>query len=89
MKTKISKVDCSRGAPMGRHSQRLNHEGRLFARRVRVNSQGYDEGGAYWGLSINKEMQRLYVIQDTDGYQAFVWGWNSKGVKDTFRLNKE
>lgn len=40
------------GAPLGRRSSRPGEEpeGKLYLRRVRLNSGGYDNGGAYWGL---------------------------------------
>lgn len=51
MKRQFDKVDCSRGAPMGRPSSSEVTKGdrrcRLF--RVRLDSGGYDDGGAYWG----------------------------------------
>lgn len=59
------KLDCSRGAPMGR-CEGLYVEGGYFRgttclssdhapvkmhlARVPINSGGYDAGGAYWGL---------------------------------------
>ena len=57
------KVDCSRGAPMGRvegyfepglyFHQVLpppNKTPMLYLCKVPINSGGYDQGGAYWGL---------------------------------------
>lgn len=44
--------DPRRGASMGR----VSHEGdggpnkRFYLQRVRINSGGYDSGGAYWGI---------------------------------------
>ena len=51
-KFQFSKVDCTRGAPMGRSSHGVVAESiprtvRLF--KVALDSQGYDNGGAYWG----------------------------------------
>lgn len=47
----MPQVSCKYGAPMGRHGvPHLDHSPRsvrLF--RVRLDSQGYDDGGAYWG----------------------------------------
>lgn len=48
---KLPLVDCSRGAPMGRVS-RIFDAGqpcKLFLRRIYLDAQGYDNGGAYWG----------------------------------------
>jgi hypothetical protein len=45
-------VNCAYGAPMGRPS--VNQEDRdnpkISLQRVRINSGGYDSGGAYWGV---------------------------------------
>src|SRR4051812_19848588 len=42
------------GAPMGRPSQHHNGDGsslgKIGVRRIRLNSGGYDIGGAYWGI---------------------------------------
>ena len=47
----LSKVDCRYGAPMGRHGQTSEIEGgRYYLQRVRLDSGGYDAGGAYWGI---------------------------------------
>jgi len=48
----FSKVHSKYGAPMGRseskeHASDTNAKFRLT--RVRLNSGGYDDGGAYWG----------------------------------------
>ena len=51
MPKQFSAVDCSRGAPMGRisYGDITKASGiRLF--KVNVDSGGYDDGGAYWGL---------------------------------------
>jgi hypothetical protein len=64
------KADGRFGAPMGRASDRLDAEGFPSARQVRIDSQGYDKGGAYWGL--RPRGQRLYAVQDGMGNVAFV-----------------
>jgi hypothetical protein len=50
------RVDSSRGAPMGRASSygnpRMELPKYLHLVRVKVNSGGYDPGGAYWGLGM-------------------------------------
>lgn len=52
MPKQFDKVDCSRGAPMGRLTQEERtapaRSVRLF--KVRLDSGGYDDGGAYWGF---------------------------------------
>jgi hypothetical protein len=49
MKLKLSKVDCSRGAPMGRSSSNGSEEPIKFRLERMDLTQGYDNGGAYWG----------------------------------------
>jgi hypothetical protein len=46
----LASVDCKYGAPMGRmsHTEAATEKVQLF--RVRINSGGYDDGGAYWGI---------------------------------------
>jgi len=49
---KLSKVNSTHGAPMGR-PQCMPPDvevGRFALCRVRINGGGYDPGGAYWGL---------------------------------------
>jgi len=44
------KVDCSRGAPMGRRSlEASNLSGPVHLERVTMYDGDYDKGGAYWG----------------------------------------
>ena len=58
-------VSSPYGAPMGRPS---HHKGeapagaRFYLRRIRINSGGYDSGGAYWGLGAP-----LFHYQEEDG----------------------
>lgn len=44
-----SKVSSKYGAPMGR-SELVPILGKIRMRKVRVDSWGYDKGGAYWGV---------------------------------------
>lgn len=65
----FNKVDCRRGAPMGRPSYGNPDiaEGRITVVKVRLD-EGYDDGGAYWGQPSN-----LYCARDTGHkYRAFV-----------------
>lgn len=64
------KLDSRFGAAMGRSSDTLDADGLLSARKVRIDSQGYDRGGAYWGQ--RPRGQRLYAVQDGMGNLAFV-----------------
>lgn len=75
-----SKVSCRYGAPMGRRSYAA-HDGngvpRLSLQRVRLNSGGYDSGGAYWGHG-----EPLYVATDGDGIEVFVRSSDRKRAKE-------
>ncbi len=61
-------VPCKYGDPIGRRSAHPGtmacFDGRIGLQRVRLDSGGYDRGGAYWGLG-----DRLYAYYgyDTDG----------------------
>lgn len=55
-----SKVHSKYGAPMGRDYQDGAPVGRMSLVRVRINSGGYDDGGAYWGIG-----QPLYCATDS------------------------
>lgn len=61
-------VNCKYGAPMGRASYGAPSEEprslRLF--QVMIDSGGYDEGGAYWGLG-----GPLFCAMDGGEYRAF------------------
>lgn len=68
-------VDCTYGAPMGRpnvipDAQKSILVGytkflQVFDRKVHLNAQGYDQGGAYWGiggeLRVSYTRDRSYV----------------------------
>ena len=62
-------VNARYGAPMGRpHARWLDDEPksiRLF--KVRLDSGGYDDGGAYWGSG-----QTLWCARDRSGAEQFV-----------------
>jgi hypothetical protein len=67
--TQMSKVNCQYGAPMGRwHSpDDVKPAGKVRLFRVRLDSGGYDDGGAYWGAPND-----LYCAQDDSrDYQRF------------------
>lgn len=63
--SQLPKVSSEYGAPMGRRESPLGENVRLF--RVRINSGGYDDGGAYWGLG-----RPLYCAQCPEGGIQFV-----------------
>lgn len=62
-------VNCSRGAPMGRSSGHFldPSAGKVRLFRVNLNSGGYDDGGAYWGLGAN-----LWCGIDAEGRRRFI-----------------
>lgn len=77
-------VDCSRGAPMGRaqwhEPPTVPRSVRVF--RVRLDSQGYDDGGAYWGAG-----KPLYCATDGAGYRMFTRADTRLQAIDEFRLS--
>lgn len=72
-------VSSRYGAPMGRHTG-PNYletcEGKLSLRRIRINSGGYDSGGAYWGLG-----EPLWFVEDLDGNSQFFRASNRAAAK--------
>lgn len=66
MSKQMSDVNCSRGAPYGRRSSsHISVPCRLF--QVRLDTGGYDDGGAYWGSG-----ERLWCARDDEGNEQFV-----------------
>lgn len=63
-------VNSDRGAPMGRPNALAldNTPKSIKLFKVRLCSQGYDDGGAYWGLSP----QSLWCARDRQGNEQFV-----------------
>lgn len=59
---KMPMVNSKYGAPMGRHSYGVNPDGKVRLFKVDINSGGYDNGGAYWGLG-----KPLYCAMDEGG----------------------
>lgn len=63
-------VSCTYGAPMGRreYGDPSHAEGFIRVFRVRLDSGGYDEGGAYWGTGTP-----LWCAEEPRGeYRAFI-----------------
>lgn len=63
-------ANCKYGAPMGRRDDgyletTIPRSVRLF--RVKLDSGGYDDGGAYWGIGAP-----LWCAIDDDGNRQFV-----------------
>ena len=76
-------VNARYGAPMGRWTGREDCKGtpcRVF--RVRLDSGGYDQGGAYFGGESNGK--RLYCAQG-DGLQLFTRQDSRSAAKAYFR----
>ena len=76
------RVNTQSGAPMGRPSQPLDTQGRLYARRVPL-MEGYDRGGAYWGERLPGHS--LYAVQDVQGHTAFFDATSSMNAKAAAR----
>lgn len=72
----VPHVSGQYGAPMGRRSRPLEAEGCFRATVVRLNSGGYDKGGAYWGT--RPRGVRLYAVQDGMGSLAFIDAANAR-----------
>lgn len=71
---KLPEVSSKYGAPMGRVDQPNKYSGyqaipdmahKFNLVRVRINSGGYDSGGAYWGQRLNG--QSLYWATNETG----------------------
>lgn len=73
-------VSCKYGAPMGRASKVGTIHG-LRLRLLPMAGDGYDVGGAYWGLRLNGE--RIYVAysKDKTTYLTF----DAKSLLDAMR----
>lgn len=70
-------VDGKYGAPMGRREYNdgdYSAKVRLF--RVKLDSGGYDQGGAYWGTPSN-----LYCATDGAGFRVFVRAESREAAK--------
>lgn len=87
MRNPTPKVDCSRGAPMGRpqsFSERVAEvvadTGPFYLRRVRLNSGGYDCGGAYWGVGAP-----LYYYEGASGMSGYTRGRTRDDAKRSIR----
>ena len=68
MSKQFDNVNCATGSPMGRKEWRdaptKPRSVRVF--RVRIDSQGYDDGGAYWGIG-----KPLFCATDWENYRMF------------------
>lgn len=60
-------VNARYGAPMGRYTGPDVLAGKVNLGRVRLDSGGYDPGGAYWGIGAP-----LYYAFDEDGNSQYL-----------------
>ncbi len=76
-------VNSMYGAPMGRREYHSPPTGKVRLYRVRINSGGYDDGGAYWGTG-----QPLYCAEgvDDDEYREFVRAWTREEAAEKLKV---
>lgn len=85
MQNPTPKVNCRYGAPMGRYTgpDFLDVDaGKIHLRRIRINSGGYDAGGAYWGLGAP-----LWYAEDQDGNSRFFRARDRAAAKELILSN--
>ena len=84
MKKQFNNVNCATGSPMGRKEGRdaptVARSVRVF--RVRITSQGYDAGGAYWGIG-----KPLFCATDGQNYRMFTRADSRLCAVAEFRLS--
>ena len=71
------------GAPFGRIHGRVSlptKGERLTLKRIRINRQGYDPGGAYWGVGL-----RLYAWTAGDGNWSYLRARDRESAKAQIR----
>jgi hypothetical protein len=69
-----------RGAPMGRQAKGDEPDEALHLQRVRINSQGYDTGGAYWGITTKSGPGYLYIAY-SDTFTMYTRAWSREAAK--------
>jgi len=74
----VPEVSAKYGAPHGRMSANLDHDGPWKADKVELDEGGYDKGGCYWGL--RSEDKSIFAVQDGMGNIAFVDAANAKSA---------
>ncbi len=76
-------VSSTYGAPMGRYTgpdYLCAEAGKVQLRRIRLDSGGYDPGGAYWGHG-----KPLYWACDGDGNKRFFRAASREAAKAELR----
>lgn len=69
MGKQFARVNSQYGAPMGRREfgPMPDHGRKIRIFRVRIDSGGYDDGGAYWGAG-----KPLFCATDNADYRRFI-----------------
>lgn len=85
--SQFPKTNCQYGAPMGQREYGLpqnlaRRSVNLF--RVKLDSGGYDDGGAYWGISAP-----LFCATNGGGYRRFVRASNRAHAALLLNLPRE
>ena len=84
MGKQFDNANCATGSPMGRKEWRdaptVARSVRVF--RVRIDSQGYDDGGAYWGTG-----KPLFCATDGQNYRMFARADSRLCAVAEFRLS--
>ena len=85
MGKQMSDVNCSRGAPMGRFSNpRPPVENvKMYLRHVHLDSGGYDDGGAYWG--IGQPLFQAHAGADYPSLSYFTRADSRKAAVEEFK----
>jgi hypothetical protein len=81
MAKQFEDVGSRYGAPMGRREYGRFPLGKVRLFRVRINSGGYDDGGAYWGIG-----QPLYCATDDDEYREFTRAWTREDAAEQLKV---
>lgn len=76
-----NRVSCKYGAPMGRGHSPLG-SGKVHLARVRLDSGGYDKGGAYWGTG-----EPLWCAWDDEGGEVYLRAASRDATKAAILAN--
>jgi hypothetical protein len=71
--------DPMRGAALGRSCEGTP-KGKAYLRKIRLDSGGYDEGGAYWGVG-----QPIYRAFTPDGFEDYTRADSRDDAKKHFQ----